>query len=153
MSAHVLTPVYGGHVHAGTWEHFATRRDVNCVACGISVKSDGRAITERGEGPDTEPNLCPGWQARPIPTTRVLPDVVRGMTREAPDDKPNGPSEEAIEALSEAHLEALESRSDGVVDGILERRESDALGHLMHALADDARALRLALEHDERSAR
>ncbi len=96
----------------------------------------------------TEPNLCPGWRKAALEMP-VLPDLVRGMVREAPDDKPNGPSEEALRALSEARHEALESRGDGVIDGILEHREGDAIGRLGHALADDVRALRLALEHDE----
>ncbi len=144
MSRHALYPVTGGHVTWHPWEKLADVATASCAACGLVFKRDGALVTKVG----TEPNLCPGWRKAALEMP-VLPDLVRGMVREAPDDKPNGPSEEALRALSEARHEALESRGDGVIDGILEHREGDAIGRLGHALADDVRALRLALEHDE----
>ena len=150
MSRHALYPVTGGHVTWHPWEKLADVATASCAACGRVFRRDGVFVTEIGEGPEAAPNLCPGWRRAALEMS-VLPDLVRGMVREAPDDKSNGPSEGALQALSEAHHEALESRGDGVIDGVLEHRESDAIGRLAHALADDARALRLALEHDERA--
>ena len=144
FSPHILTPVQGGHVWPGTWEKLQWQHSVECAACGASLRSNGlRVLRPLGEG------LCQGWRnpsARP-----VLPDLVRGMTREAPDDKPNGPSEEAILNLHEKQLAAT-GPHDGIKMIVSVARNlaaSDAVGRLSHALADDARALRLALEHDD----
>jgi len=139
---HLLTPVQGGHVWPGTWEKLQRQHSAECAACGASLRSNGlRTLRPLGEG------LCQGWKS---PSERpVLPDLVRGMVREAPRDNPNGPSEEAIQALHAAHLKVIEwpERELGIAT------EGAVIERLTHSLADDARALRLALEHDERSAK
>lgn len=134
----VLTPLAGGHVFAGTWEETATDEGPRCSACGSRVEP-GAA-------------MCPGWgECR----ADALDRLVRGMIREAPDEQPNGPTEAALVAFQDAHIAMLDKvlpllhpMAHGVV-----RAEGDRLGELAEALADDARALRLAYEASSRQSK
>jgi hypothetical protein len=86
----------------------------------------------------------------------VLARVVAAITREAPNDQPNGPTETAIDALHAAHLSMLDVvlplvDGDPAAQGAL-RAEGDRIAELVSATADDVRALRLAGEANERRA-
>lgn len=151
MVTETLTPVHGGHVFEGTWGGLAALDTATCAACGEHVKLDGFLL-----GPETKSEgagdqyPCDGW---PSDAPRgQLARVARGLVREAPNDKPNGPTEEALEAVDAAHL-AVIGAHDGdrmLVSVATVKTEGDRIYALGEAIGDDCRALRLALEHDTR---
>lgn len=79
---------------------------------------------------------------------------MRAIVREAPDDKPNGPVEEALQAMYDAHVDALGKHDERhmIVAVVAMKKQGDAMHAMGERLADQDRALRLALEHDERAA-
>ncbi len=150
----LLTPVYGGHVWPGTWEGLAGFAHARCAACGQDIKTQGEFVADVSAIREdaSEEHLCPGWPPRRF-TGPVLPRVVRAITREASNDKPNGPFEEAIEGAHAAHL-AMIAEHDGermIVRCDRVRADGDAIARMVERSADQDRALRLALEHDERN--
>jgi hypothetical protein len=144
----VLTPLAGGHVFAGTWEGLAALDTATCEACGEHVKIGGKLLWLREEGAAgcADEGLCAGWST---PRADALDRLVRGMTRETPNDDPNGPTEAALVAVHEAHVHVLKIVLP-LVSVVPSRRalrqEGDRIADLTAALSDDARALRLAHE-------
>lgn len=141
MNQGLLTPVHGGHVWPGPWEDFIRCDEAQCAACGRAIRAKGFFVIEAIE--------CSGWTFGDT-TDPILPRVVRAITREAPNDKPNGPVEVMVEKLHAAHLEIL-----GAHDGVKMfvsfhdvKAEGDVIARFVDALADQDRALRLALEAD-----
>ena len=133
----LLTPAHDGHVFAGTWEQFAPlSTGAPCAACGLPI-AVGRAP-------------CPGWSRR-ASEGDALRRVVRAITREAPDDQPNGAAETAVLRFSEALNRLLDLVDADKGDGSDERcaaaqTAAQRLVLLLGTLADQDRALEHALE-------
>ncbi|WP_437310086.1 hypothetical protein [Sorangium sp. So ce388] len=152
--ADLLTPVAGGHVFRGTWEALAELETATCAACGEHIKQDGEPadVVEHDGAGVPHRIMCDGWHASAAVT--ALPLFARGMVRErvAPDDVgdllPSRPSHEARADLYSAHWDASQPNADAKASLF---RIGKAFEALCAALADEERALRMALEHDEQA--
>lgn len=157
----ILTPVHGGHVFAGTWEDLATLDTATCAACGERIKQEGKMLARVLTAPcghdehapgtcDVEEVLCVGWP-KDAPGGQLV-KVVRAIVREAPDDKPNGPTEEAIIAMYDTYLDTIGKHDEQhmIVKVPAMKKTGDAIQATGEAITDDCRALHLAMEHDER---
>lgn len=148
----VLTALAGGHVFNGTWEALGALSTATCEACGEHVKIDGKLLWQREEGAAgvADEGLCAGWQT---PHPAALDRLVRSMISETNDEQPSGPTEAAIVATHEAHVHVLKLVLPLVTVPSARRalrEEGDRIADLTSALADDARALRLAYEAGQR---
>lgn len=76
-------------------------------------------------------DVCHGSPKGSPPDPRRLIALVRGIVREAPNDRPNGYTEAAYELLTAARTERGLARSIGLIG---------------ESMADDCRAMQLALE-------